>query len=315
MPVSLSDDLTAREDVYRAKNDLLQEELGRLRRVVGDQAGRIEQLERLNDYQGRALRVPRWLSKPTAKRDRVATLVTVLSDCHFDEVVNPAELDGRNAYNREIADLRIHGTTGEKPLERFQRSEAGTLLPLNGRPSYLAEQEFSRRVARDCCVQVEGNWYSVPAALVRQNVTVQIRDQQVLIRQGGRIVARHTRQTANQRSRQVDRWPLGRSGAAAGDRGRSERKRQPGGGGGLGFRTAFVAGAAPERLRGRGGGGGLMPRGKQGAPTEVSTGLPAAEPADIARLVEELDAMLTRLRLGRFVSSSTGCWTRRPEDS
>ena len=105
--MSLSDDLTAREDVYRAKNDLLQEELGRLRRVVGDQAGRIEQLERLNDYQGQALRLPRWLSKPTAKRERVATLVTVLSDCHFDEVVNPAELDGRNAYNREIAEMRL----------------------------------------------------------------------------------------------------------------------------------------------------------------------------------------------------------------
>jgi hypothetical protein len=65
------------------------------------------------------------------------------------------------------------------------------------------ELEFSRRVARDCCVQVEGNWYSVPVALVRQNVTVQIRDQQVLIRQGGRIVARHSRQVANQRSWQV----------------------------------------------------------------------------------------------------------------
>jgi hypothetical protein len=76
-------------------------------------------------------------------------------------------------------------------------------MALNGKPSYLAEQEFSRRVAKDCCVQVEGNWYSVPAALVRQNVTVQIRDQQVLIRQGGRIVARHSRQAANQRSRQV----------------------------------------------------------------------------------------------------------------
>ena len=41
-----------------------------------------------------------------------------------------------------------------------------------------------------------------------------------------------------------------------------------------------------------------MPRGKQGAPTEGSTGLPAAETADIARLVEDLDAMLSRLRPG-----------------
>jgi hypothetical protein len=40
-------------------------------------------------------------------------------------------------------------------------------------------------------------------ALVGQNVTVQVRDQQVVIRQAGRIVARHTRQEANQRSRQV----------------------------------------------------------------------------------------------------------------
>ena len=106
-------------------------------------------------------------------------------------------------WNREIADRRIHGTTGVAPLERFQRAEAGALMDLNGKPSYLAEQEFSRRVAKDCCVQVEGNWYSVPAALVRQNVMVQIRDQQVVIRQRGRIVARHTRQVANQRSRQV----------------------------------------------------------------------------------------------------------------
>jgi hypothetical protein len=80
---------------------------------------------------------------------------------------------------------------------------ARALLALNGNPSYLAEQEFSRRVAKDCCVQVEGNWYSVPAALVGQNVMVQIRDQEVLIRQGGRIVARHTRQGANHRIRQV----------------------------------------------------------------------------------------------------------------
>ena len=64
-------------------------------------------------------------------------------------------------------------------------------MDLNGMPSYLAEQEFSRRVAKDCCVQMEGNWYSVPAALVPQNVMVQIRDQQVVIRQRRRIVALH----------------------------------------------------------------------------------------------------------------------------
>jgi hypothetical protein len=80
---------------------------------------------------------------------------------------------------------------------------AKALMALNGKPSYLAEQELSRRVTNECCVQVEGNWYSVPAAMVRQNVIVQIRDQVVLIRQGFRIVGRLTRQEANHRARQV----------------------------------------------------------------------------------------------------------------
>ena len=89
-------------------------------------------------------------------------------------------------------------------------------------PAPLPSRIKEGRPPADCCVQVEGNWYSVPAALVRQNVMVQIRDQQVLIRQGGRIgvptvsgptsrpgnggvplVARHSRQAANHRIRQV----------------------------------------------------------------------------------------------------------------
>ena len=107
MQMSLSDDLAQSEDIFRAKNEQLQEQLGRLRRTIADQQNRLERLELLADYQGRALRVPKWLTKPTQKRDRVATLVSVLSDTHFDEVVNPSELDGRNAYNREIAEIRL----------------------------------------------------------------------------------------------------------------------------------------------------------------------------------------------------------------
>ena len=33
-----------------------------------------------------------------------------------------------DCWNREIADVRIHGTTGEQPLVRFQRDEARALL-------------------------------------------------------------------------------------------------------------------------------------------------------------------------------------------
>jgi hypothetical protein len=52
-------------------------------------------------------------------------------------------------------------------------------------------------------VEVEANWYSAPQALIRQRVSVLVRDQQVLIRHGGRLVAEHRRQRPGSRSRQV----------------------------------------------------------------------------------------------------------------
>ncbi len=38
-------------------------------------------------------------------------------------------------WMREVADVQIHGTTGEAPIARFGREEATALHPLNGRPS------------------------------------------------------------------------------------------------------------------------------------------------------------------------------------
>jgi transposase len=46
-----------------------------------------------------------------------------------------AALEGHlDWWMREIADRRVHGTTGEVPLERFQRDEALALKGLDGRP-------------------------------------------------------------------------------------------------------------------------------------------------------------------------------------
>jgi transposase len=106
-------------------------------------------------------------------------------------------------WTREVADLRVHGTTGEVPLERFRREEAQALQPLEGKPSFLAERELLRIVHSDCCVEVEANWYSAPQSLIRQRVSVLVRDQQVLIRHGGRIVAQHERLRPGSRSRRV----------------------------------------------------------------------------------------------------------------
>jgi len=51
-------------------------------------------------------RPPKWLA-PKKKGGHKATVVTVLSDVHFDEVVNPAEVQGLNAYDRDIAEQRL----------------------------------------------------------------------------------------------------------------------------------------------------------------------------------------------------------------
>lgn len=108
-PVSLADDVAAQplDAGLRARLDLQTLEIGALRKALAKQQATIDTLERVAEYSGRALKPPRWLTAKPKKHDAPATLVTILSDCHFDEVVNPSELDGRNAYNRDIAELRL----------------------------------------------------------------------------------------------------------------------------------------------------------------------------------------------------------------
>lgn len=55
---------------------------------------------------------PKWLKSPGKKQANRhnAQPWLLLSDLHLDEVVNPGEVHGMNAYNREIARLRLHET-------------------------------------------------------------------------------------------------------------------------------------------------------------------------------------------------------------
>ena len=52
------------------------------------------------------LKPPTWM-RPTKPKSSAATLMLMLSDTHFDEVVKPEEVEGLNAYNREIAVMRL----------------------------------------------------------------------------------------------------------------------------------------------------------------------------------------------------------------
>jgi transposase len=89
-----------------------------------------------------------------------------------------------------IADARIHGTTHEAPIVRFERA---ALRPLPVRALPRRAQRLRRRVAHDALVDVDTVRYSVPHRLVRDHVEVAIDEQSVRIFHGATLVATHHR--------------------------------------------------------------------------------------------------------------------------
>ena len=93
-------------------------------------------------------------------------------------------------WQREIADRRRHGTTGEVPLERFAR-EAESLRPCAGRPPFGQLRDLIRTVHADCAVVVDTNAYSVPWRLIGERVRVVVSGGRVRVHHGPRVVAEH----------------------------------------------------------------------------------------------------------------------------
>jgi transposase len=95
------------------------------------------------------------------------------------------------AWTREVADVRVHGTTGETPVDRFARDEASALRPLAGTPPFISARDLLRRVGADCAIEVDGNAYSVPWRLIGERVRVTVGGGSVRVRHAGREVAMH----------------------------------------------------------------------------------------------------------------------------
>jgi hypothetical protein len=93
-------------------------------------------------------------------------------------------------WMREIADQRIHGTTGERPCQRFQL-EREALKPLGGRPPFVQVRELSRVVHNDLCVEVDTNHYSVPWRYIGEQVIVRIQDHILSVFYAGQRIAYH----------------------------------------------------------------------------------------------------------------------------
>lgn len=89
-----------------------------------------------------------------------------------------------------VADQRVHGTTHERPLERFARE---ALTPLGTRPPYRYEQVRVRRVPTDALVAIAAARYSVPVQYVGTTVSVHETSTHYEIFHDAVCIARHAK--------------------------------------------------------------------------------------------------------------------------
>ena len=104
-------DEVADTDALERRNAKLRRDNSSLRRQLDAADAREAELQDLLAFHdaiaAAQLSPPKWLSPKTPRKGHRATIVTLLSDTHFDEVVNPDEVGGLNAYDRDIATKRL----------------------------------------------------------------------------------------------------------------------------------------------------------------------------------------------------------------
>ena len=116
---------------------------------------------------------------------------------------------------RDVAGLRIHGTTHGKPLLVFQNEERQVLIPWDGEPYEIADWR-NAKVHQDHHVQCRQALYSVPSALCPPGQKVEIRGSTaswctfITLRQaqGGRLIKTHLRQPRGGRSTDPEDYPV-----------------------------------------------------------------------------------------------------------
>jgi transposase len=119
------------------------------------------------------------------------------------------------AWCRDRAGMRIHGTTARRPVEMFTELEASCLLPV---PEPYDQPIFTRvKVHRDYHVEVARALYSVPEHLIGSSLDARADRQLVKLYSGGRLVKTHPRQPPGGRSTDPKDLPAEKAGYALRD--------------------------------------------------------------------------------------------------
>jgi len=101
-------------------------------------------------------------------------------------------LSDLNAQSRhwlaETANVRIHGTTGRRPVDLVAQE---TLTPLSSIAAYRYLDPVARTVSWESMVHFQGSRYSVPPEYAGQTVYVAASGGQIMVRAGDLIIAEH----------------------------------------------------------------------------------------------------------------------------
>lgn len=100
-----------------------------------------------------------------------------------------------DAWLDAVANVRVHGTTKERPIDRYAR-EAGSLRLAAAVPRFDTRELLIRKVQNDSHIRLAGTAYRVPPVAVGRSVHVRVQRLvpgeafEVLL--GGEVIASHT---------------------------------------------------------------------------------------------------------------------------
>ncbi len=137
---------------------------------------------------------PARVRKPRDKA-RVERTVRYARDDFFRGERFGTLLDARESaarWCREVAGVRVHGTTRREPLQHFEKEELPVLLPAPNEP-YDVPHWTTLKVGRDHCVTVEHALYSVPQDHRRQELRVRVDRATVKLYRGAVFLKAHPR--------------------------------------------------------------------------------------------------------------------------
>jgi transposase len=95
------------------------------------------------------------------------------------------------AWRDQVANVRIHETTRERPVDRFQRER--TLLRTLPAIPFDTDEVVPAVVNTQARVEFDGNRYSTPPQWARRPVTIRASSDEVRVLHEGQVVAQHVR--------------------------------------------------------------------------------------------------------------------------